>query len=149
MKFLNLLLGISALVLVEAKEIDVGSESFSDDLFMQLDSRKKFYLDGFEWKLKLDLGKLAEGSDNKEKAQDELQLQLDFNLKNYDHLTDLLVKRMHTDFLNEFQENEFQMVSEPFAAGLISNAKYQWDRNGYVVFRKMYDAAVKQYEKDI
>ena len=102
MKFLNLLLGISALVLVEAKEIDVGSESFSDDLFMQLDSRKKFYLDGFEWKLKLDLGKLAEGSNNKEKAQDELQLQLDFNLKNYDHLSDLLVKRMHTDFLNEF-----------------------------------------------
>ena len=61
MKFLNLLL---ALVIVEAKEINVGSESFSDDLFMQLDGRKKFYLDGFEWKIKEDLGNIAKGSND-------------------------------------------------------------------------------------
>ena len=56
---------------------------------------------------------------------------------------------MHTDFLNEFKKSKLTMVSETQAKNLLDEAKFKWDRNGYAIFRKMYDATVKQYKKDI
>ena len=41
------------------------------------------------------------------------------------------------------------MISETQAKNLLDEAKFKWDRNGYAIFRKMYDATVKQYKKDI